>query len=181
MDHAYKWCGHQQAVSSVLMAETRQIHMDYESCGGKGMARPLSQGESSSLLGAPRPHSQEESTPTLALSGSYWLNLHRNTGHIWKVHQSLSVNNSQIDNIQRTLRANFESGPDSWRTIKLWGNKFILCFGPLSFKLRVLTKQVSQNFMHSFSGLITPGNLPFLAKGCTHLQHCFRLRVKQGN
>ena len=40
-------------------------------------------------------------------------NLHRNTGRICKV-QSLSGNNDQtIDNIQRTLRANLESGSDS--------------------------------------------------------------------
>ena len=41
-------------------------------------------------------------------------NLHRNTGHIWKTHQSLSGRNDQIiDNIQRTLRAYSESGSDS--------------------------------------------------------------------
>ena len=41
-------------------------------------------------------------------------NLHRNTGHILKAHQSLSGRNDQIiDNIQRTLRAYFESGSDS--------------------------------------------------------------------
>ena len=39
--------------------------------------------------------------------------------------------------------------------------------GPLSFKLRVLAKQVSQDFMHSFTGLIAPGNLPFPAQGHT--------------
>ena len=38
-------------------------------------------------------------------------NLHRNTGCIHKAHQSLSGRNDQIiDNIQRTLRANSESG-----------------------------------------------------------------------
>ena len=37
-------------------------------------------------------------------------NLHRNTGHIWKAHQSLSGSNNQIDNKQRTLRAYSESG-----------------------------------------------------------------------
>ena len=51
--------------------------------------------------------------PTLALTGFHWLNLHRNTGNIWKAHQSLSGSNNQIDNIQRTLRAYFESGSDS--------------------------------------------------------------------
>ena len=41
-------------------------------------------------------------------------NLHRNTGHIHKAHQSLSGSNDQtIDNIQRTMRAYFESGSDS--------------------------------------------------------------------
>ena len=74
------------------------------------MARPLSKGESASeRLG----HSQEESTPTLALTGFYWLNLQRNTGRVWKVHQSLSGSNTQIDTIQRSLRAYSESGSDS--------------------------------------------------------------------
>ena len=60
------------------------------------MAQPLSQGDrASECLG----HSQEESAQTLALTGFYWLNLHRNTGCIWKAHQSLSGNNNQIDNI----------------------------------------------------------------------------------
>ena len=36
--------------------------------------------------------------------------LHRNTG---KAHQSLSGSNETIANIQRTLRAYFESGSDS--------------------------------------------------------------------
>ena len=41
-------------------------------------------------------------------------NLHRNTGHIRKAHQSLSGSNGQtIDNIQRTLRTYLESGSDS--------------------------------------------------------------------
>ena len=60
------------------------------------------------------PLSQEESAPTLALTGFYWLNLHRNTGRVWKAHQPLSGSNNQIDNIRRrTLRAYFESGSDS--------------------------------------------------------------------
>ena len=70
----------------------------------------LSRGEH---LGAPGPLSEEESVPTLALTGFYWLNLHRNTGSIWKAHQSLSGSNNQRDNIQRTLRAYSESGADS--------------------------------------------------------------------
>ena len=41
-------------------------------------------------------------------------NLHRNTGHIHKAHQSLSGSNDQtIDNVQRTMRVYFESGSDS--------------------------------------------------------------------
>ena len=48
-------------------------------------------------------------------------NLHGNTGHICKTHQSLSGSNDQtIDNIQRTMRAYSESGSDSQRAIKLW-------------------------------------------------------------
>ena len=39
---------------------------------------------------------------------------------------------------------------------------------PLSFKLKVLAKQVSQDFMHSFLGLMGLGNLPFPAQGHTH-------------
>ena len=58
------------------------------------------------------PLSHGESMPTLALTGFYWLNLHRNTGRVWKAHQSLSGSNNQTDNIQRTLRAYFESGSD---------------------------------------------------------------------
>ena len=38
--------------------------------------------------------------PTLALTGFYWFNLHRNIGRILKAHQSLSGSNNQIDNIQ---------------------------------------------------------------------------------
>ena len=42
-----------------------------------------------------------------------WFNLHRNTGHICKAHQSLSGSNDQgIDNIQKTVRAYSESGSD---------------------------------------------------------------------
>ena len=38
-------------------------------------------------------------------------NLHRDAGHKYKAHQSLSGSNDQtIDNIQRTLRAYSESG-----------------------------------------------------------------------
>ena len=44
----------------------------------------------------------------------YWAYLHRNTGCIRKAHQSLSGSKNQIiDNIQRTMRAYFESGSDS--------------------------------------------------------------------
>ena len=39
---------------------------------------------------------------------------------------------------------------------KTWGNKLILCLDS-TFKLKTfLAKQVSQDFMHSFSGLIIP-------------------------
>ena len=51
-----------------------------------------------------------EPVPQWAFSG---FNLHRNTGHIRKAHQSLSGSNETIANIQRTLRAYFESGSDS--------------------------------------------------------------------
>ena len=50
----------------------------------------------------------QEPFPQWAFIG---FNLHRNTGSIWKAHQSLSSSNDQIiHNIQRTLRAYFESG-----------------------------------------------------------------------
>ena len=36
--------------------------------------------------------------------------------------------------------------------------------GPLSFKLRILAKQVSQDYIHSFLGLIAQGNCLFLPR-----------------
>ena len=68
------WSIHQQAVSVALWLRRDKFTWTTESCGGKGMAQPLSQGES---------------TLALVLTGFYWLNLHRNTGRIWKAHQSL--------------------------------------------------------------------------------------------
>ena len=57
--------------------------------------------------------------------------LHRNTGHIYRAHQSLSGRDDQIiDNIQRTLRAYLESGSDSRGAIKLWGTKLLSCLDP---------------------------------------------------
>ena len=115
--YQHPWLGDiglmQSPASSVhgVVTETRQTHMDYQVLWRKrdGSATLL-RGDH---LGAPWPLCQEESTPTLALTGFYWLNLHSNTGCIWKAHQSFSVSNNQIDNIQRTLRAYFESGSDS--------------------------------------------------------------------
>ena len=53
----------------------------------------------------------QEPVPRWAFIG---FNLHRNTGHICKAHQSLSGSKDQtIDNIQRTLRAYSESESDS--------------------------------------------------------------------
>ena len=53
----------------------------------------------------------QEPVPQWALIG---FNLHRNTGHIHKAHQSLSGSNDQtIDNIQRIMRAYSELGSDS--------------------------------------------------------------------
>ena len=52
----------------------------------------------------------QEPVPQWAFIG---FNLHRNTGHILRAHQSLSGRNDQVDNIQRTLRAYSESGSDS--------------------------------------------------------------------
>ena len=53
----------------------------------------------------------QEPIPQWAFIG---FNLHRNTGHICKAHQSLSGSNDQtIHNIQRTMRAYSESGSDS--------------------------------------------------------------------
>ena len=109
------WCGWVMwsPASSVhgVVAETRQIHMDYtESCGGKGwhshsLKRKAPWSTSTTLSRG------ESLDPCLEML--YWLNLHRNTGHIWKAHQSLSGSNNQIDNIQRTPRAYLESGWDS--------------------------------------------------------------------
>ena len=43
-----------------------------------------------------------------------WFNFHRSTGLICNAHQSLTGRNDEtIDNIQRTMRAYFESGSDS--------------------------------------------------------------------
>ena len=116
--------------------------------------------------------------PGQALTG---FSLHRNTGSTCKAHQSLSGTNDQIiDNIQRTLRAYSESGSDSQRAIKLWEPNSFHAW-TLIRKLRVLAKQVSQDFMYSFLGLIAPRNLPFPAQGCTTLCHCFRLKSGRGN
>ena len=67
------------------------------------------------LLGEERwPISKEkgqEPVPQWAFIG---FNLHRNTGHICKAHQSLSGRNDQIrDNSQRTLKAYSKSRSDS--------------------------------------------------------------------
>ena len=91
------WCSQRQAVFVALWLRWEKFRTT-KSCGGKGTAQPLS---------------QEENTPTLALTGFYWLTLHRNTRHIWKAHQALSGSNNHIDDTQRTLRAYFESGSDS--------------------------------------------------------------------
>ena len=55
--------------------------------------------------------------------------------------------------------------------------------GPLTFKLRtLLAKQVSQDFMHSFSGLIAPFQEPPVpSQGCTPLGHCFRPESGRGS
>ena len=68
------------------------------------------------LFGEERwPISQRRRARSLFLNGLFiGFNLHRNTGHICKAHQSLSGSNDQtIDKIQRTLRSYFESGSDS--------------------------------------------------------------------
>ena len=51
------------------------------------------------------------------------------------------------------------------------------------FKLRTfLAKQVSQDFMHSFLGLIAPHWEPLVqAQGCTPLLHCFRPESGKGS
>ena len=48
-----------------------------------------------------------EPDPQWAFTG---FNLHRNTGRIWKAHQSLAGTNNQIDNIQRTMGPYSELG-----------------------------------------------------------------------
>ena len=71
-----------------------------------------------------------EPVPQWAFTG---FNLHKNTGHIHKAHQSLSGCNDQtIDNIQRTMRAYFESGSDrvKQKSHKTLGNKLISCLDP---------------------------------------------------
>ena len=80
------------------------------------------------LLGEERwPISQKGQEP-VPQWGFIGCNLQRNTGHISKVHQSLSRRNDQIiDNIQRTLRAYFESGSEGHKTLR---NKLISCLDP---------------------------------------------------
>ena len=88
-----------------------------------------------------------EPVPQRAFIG---FNLHRNTGY--KAHQSLSGSNVQtIDNIQRTMRAFSESGSGSQRAMKLWETNSFYAW-TLIRKLRVLAKQVSQDFMHPVTG-----------------------------
>ena len=63
-----------------------------------------------------QPLSQRKRGPAHPLPGQAvtGFNLHRNTGHIGKAHQSLSGRNDQIiNNIQRTQRVYSESGSDS--------------------------------------------------------------------
>ena len=65
--------------------------------------------------------SKEKGLEPVPLWAFIGFNLHRNTGHIHKAHQSLSGSNDQtIDNIQRTMRASSESGSDSQKAMKLW-------------------------------------------------------------
>ena len=65
--------------------------------------------------------------------------------------------------------------------MKLWETNSFHAW-TLRRKLRAfLEKQVSQNFMYSFLGLIALGNLPFPAQGCTALCHCFRLKSGRGS
>ena len=78
----------------------------------------------------------QEPVPQWAFTG---FNLHRNTGHIYKAHQSLSGSKDQtIDNIQTTLRAYSESGSDSYKGHKTLGKQTHFMLGSLSFKLKVL-------------------------------------------
>ena len=94
-----------------IVAEMRQIHTEYRVLWRKrdGTAT-ISRGEH---LRVPWPIPQGESTLTLALTGFYWLNLHKNAGHICKAQSLLGSKDQTIDNIQRTMRAYSESGSDS--------------------------------------------------------------------
>ena len=70
----------------------------------------------------------QEHVPGWAFTG---FNLHRNTGHTHKAHQSLSGRNYQIiDNKQRTLRAYSELGSVSYKGYKTLGNKLISGLDP---------------------------------------------------
>ena len=81
------------------------------------------------------------------------------------LHSSLLGSNDQtIDNIRRTLRAYSESGSVSQRAIKLWETNSFYAWTLIRKSRTFLGKQVSQDFMHSFLGLITPGNCPFLPR-----------------
>ena len=108
--------------------------------------------------------------------GFYWVYLHRNTRHNVKL-----INHCQAVMIKQYITFKELSGlilsQDQIKGHKTLGKQTHSVLGPLSFKLRVLAKQVSEDFMHSFLGLIALGNPPFPAQGLTHLQHCFRLKA----
>ena len=100
-----------------------------------------------------------EPVPQWAFIG---FNLNRNTG---EDHQSLSGSNDQtIDNIQRTMRAYSKSGSDCQRAIKLWETNSFYAWTLISKLRAFLAKQISQDFVHSFLGLIAPGNYLFLPR-----------------
>ena len=106
-------------------------------------------------------------------------NLHRNTGHI--AHQSLSGSNDQtIDNIQRTMRAYSESGSESQRAIKLWETNSFHAWTLIIEIENILSKAGFTGFYAFFVTPDAPRKLPFPAQGCTHLQHCFRLKSGGG-
>ena len=73
-----------------------------------------------------------------------------------------------IDNLQRTTRAYSESGSVRSRAIKLWGTNSFHAWTHVRKLRAFLAKQVSQDFMYSFLGLIAPGEPALSITGLHH-------------
>ena len=101
--------------------------------------------------------------------------LHSNTG---EAHQSLSGSKDQtVDN--KELWELIPSWAQLAKGLYNFGKQTHFGLGPLSFKLRVLAKQVSQSFMYSFLGLIAWGTT-ISSTGLHRPLPLFQASVRQG-